>query len=293
MTEKIALITGSTEGIGKATAMGLAKIGYRVILHGRNAEKTKKIKEEIALVSGNKNIDILVADLSSLEQVQKMAQYFKSKYSHLDLLINNAGLMNPERKVSQDGFELNFQVNYLSHFLLTNLLLEPIKKAPQGRIVNVTSSLYHTGKVNFDDLQSSKNYSLMTTYNTTKLFLVYFTLSLSEKLKSTNVTANCLHPGVVNTRLARDFKGPLKWIFAMLTKVFFISPEKGAENSLFVATSSTLANASGNYFENKKIVDLKPIALIKKNQEKIWSNSQELIKAYVQKSSAELNEATM
>lgn len=279
--KKIAFITGSTEGIGKATAIGLAKQGYHVVIHGRNEQKTNQALQEIQQKSGSSAVDSFVADLSSLQAVKKLADSFKQRYTTLDVLVNNAGLMKPERVVTVDGLESNFAVNYLAHFLLTNLLLEPLKRSESARVIGLTSSIYSGAKPDFNDLQAAKNYSMFGAYCNSKLFVLYFVRELASRLRDTNVSSFAVHPGVVNTSLARDMKGILKIVFAFFTKVIFVSPEKGAATSIYLATGNALTGKSGLYFENKKEIAVKGVGNNIENQKELWQRSESLVKKFM------------
>ncbi|AOP36543.1 short-chain dehydrogenase [Leptospira tipperaryensis] len=249
---KQAVITGGTEGIGKATVAGLASKGWAITMVVRNPDKARNVIEEIQSKTGNKNIDFVLCDLSSLSQVAKVGKELAKKLPKIDALINNAGLISPVRKTSIDGYESNFAVNHLAHVLLTNTLLDNLISADQGRIIAVSSRLYKSANPNVDDFQKEKSYSWMTAYSDSKLFNIFFVQDLAEKLKGTKVTANALHPGVVSTELAREVKGPIGFIYSGIQKLFFLSPEKGAETSIYLADSPEVAQVSGQYFDSKK-----------------------------------------
>lgn len=277
MEPKIALVTGATEGVGKATALGLARLGYRVILHGRNPEKTRAVQAELISTSGNSSVDVVLADFASLDAVRQLARTVSETYPYLDVLINNAAGMFAERQTSQDGLEMNLAVNHLAPFLLTHELLDCLKAAPAARVVNLSSVDYKLAKPDFDDLQAGLGYSMMPAYHNSKLFTIYFTLELAERLRGTPVTVNAVHPGGVRTQLARDFRGPLKWLFAVMMPLFFISPEKGAETTVFVAIAPSLNGVTGRYFTKKKEEALQPIALDAANRRRLWAESEKLV----------------
>lgn len=269
--KKIVLITGATDGIGKATAIGLAKKQFRIVLLARNAVKAEAVKKEIIMISGNNDVDYLLCDLSSQQQVRQLAREFTKKYNHLDVLINNAGVFIPKREVSVDGIEKTLATNYLSHFLLTFLLLDSLKKSKQGRIVNVASK--HFGiKLNLNDFQLSKSYSVFGAMGRTKLALVMFTKELSKRLIGTNVTVNSIHPGIVKTPLIKKLPG----IIQFFLNLFGISPEKGAENSIFLASEESIKTVSGEFFVNKKIVATSGNANNKADQKLLWEMSEQL-----------------
>ena len=219
------LITGSTDGIGKLTALQLAKLNAHVLVHGRNKEKVSKVVDEIKSESGNNKIAGLTADFSSLVEVRKFADEFKKDYQSLDVLINNAGVGYADGRYSKDGYELRFAVNYLAPFLLTQLLLPLLKKAAPSRIVNVSSA--GQSPINFDDVMLEKKFSAGQAYNQSKLALIMFTIDLAEKLKEENITVNSLHPGTyLDTNMVRnaDIKPWGK-------------PESGADAEVYLAAS--------------------------------------------------------
>ena len=201
---KTVIITGANTGIGLETAVDLAKRNARVILACRSVERGEKAAVEVRKRSGNDNAVFVQLDLASLDSVRKFAAKILEEEPRIDILVNNAGIMAlPERQLTQDGFEMQFGVNHLGHFLLTNLLLDRIKEAPSARIVNVSSIGYLRGNLDFDNLNSEKSYSPRVTYGTTKLANILFTRSLAKRLEGTGVTTNCLHPGAILTELGR------------------------------------------------------------------------------------------
>ena len=251
MEGKICLVTGSTSGIGKATATGLAKLGATVLITGRKGSTLKTDRDEIANATGNKSVYALACDLSSLSDVRKLASSVKEQFSTLDVLINNAGSFQTQRIITQDGFEMQFAVNHLAHFLLTNLLLPELKAAPQGRIVHVSSGFHYRGKIHFDDL-SLKRYDGLVAYAQSKLANVLFSAELARRLKGTHVTSNSLHPGRIGTNMGDKYaKGFYGWIWNLI-KPFLNTPEKGAETSIYLASSPDVAEVSGKYFAYSK-----------------------------------------
>jgi NAD(P)-dependent dehydrogenase (short-subunit alcohol dehydrogenase family) len=248
MKNKIVLITGGNAGIGKATAVGLSKMGATVVIACRSKERGMQAVEEIKKESGNQNVELLLMDLSSLRSVRKAAEEFKGKHRQLHVLINNAGAFIPKREVTEDGMEKTFVTNYLGHFLLTHLLLDTLKASAPARIVNVASR--HTGiKINLDDLMLEKKYSIMGAVGPTKLGLVMFTKELAQKLKGSGVTVNSLHPGLVRTGLLKDTGFFLRLLFKLIPSV---APEKGAETSIYLASSPEVEGVSGKFFSDKK-----------------------------------------
>jgi retinol dehydrogenase 12 len=272
---KTVLITGANSGIGKATATALATIGYKVVFIARNPEKAEEVKKEIISVSKNTDVSFIIADLMSLKDVRKCAETFIVKYKTLDVLINNAGVCLPERRITEDGFEEMFQINHLSHFLLTNLLLDTLKKSSDPRIINVSSAGYKSGKFDPGNFLSEKKFGTFSTYCNTKLLNILFTFELAERLKDTGITVNTLHPGVVNTNFAGELKGILGFLNRMF-KPFLISPEKGAATSVYLASSEAVKSVTGKYFEKCKAVLPANEFINKVNQKILWDKSMEL-----------------
>ena len=251
MKNPICLITGATGGVGKVTALELAKKGFTIVVAARNANKAEALRKEIETSTGNTSCEYIVADLGSLGQVRQVAERFRRRYSSLDVLINNAGVFLPTRTETEDGYETMFQVNYLSPFLLTNLLLEELQNSEQGRIINLSSSVYAIGRFDPDNLQSEKHFSALGTYAATKLFVLMFTEELARRLMATSVTANAVHPGIVRTRMMLQAPGALRLV-SYLSLPFSISPVTGARTSVYLASSPEVKGISGQYFAKSK-----------------------------------------
>jgi NAD(P)-dependent dehydrogenase (short-subunit alcohol dehydrogenase family) len=275
MRNKIILITGSTAGIGRATAEALAKQGHTIVISGRNPQKTAQVAEEIRKQTGNPNIDYLIADLASLDAVREMAAAFLKRYDHLDVLVNNAGLVSQKRQISRDGYEMQFAVNHLAAFLLTNLLLDALKRSPAARIVNVSSIGHAQGQIHFDDLQFEGEYQPRQAYYQTKLSNVLFTYALARRLKNTRVTANVLHPGIVKTTLSHDYMG--NPVFRFLEGLIAVSPEKGAQTSIYLAASPEVEGVTGGYFIRKQQKRSAPHTFDEALQDRLWSVSEALV----------------
>jgi NAD(P)-dependent dehydrogenase (short-subunit alcohol dehydrogenase family) len=278
MPKKICLITGATEGVGKATAVELARKGFTVVLAARNAARAEMVKKEIAVSTGNTDIDFIIADLASLKQVRHLADTFKQRYASLDVLINNAGVLVPRRILTEDGYETTFQVNYLSHFLLTQLLLDHLLNSGQGRIINLGSSVYTIGTFDKDNLQGEKQFAVLAAYAASKLFVLMFTLELARRLRDTPVTANVVHPGIVRTPMMLRAPGLLLRTASYLAFPFAVSPQKGAATSVYLASSQEVKDVSGQYF-----VRCKPVAVQSKfNSESdrvlLWNISMKCLK---------------
>jgi retinol dehydrogenase 14 len=251
MSEKVCLITGATSGIGKATAMELAKMGASVVMVGRDQGRGEAALAEIKEKSANASVDLMLADLSSQEAIRRLAGGFKEAYPRLDVLINNAGLFCSNRITTADGLETTFAVNHLAYFLLTKLLLEVLKASTPSRIVSVSSGDHSNGTIDFDDLQGEKGYKGAKAYSQSKLADVLFTYELARRLEGTGISANCLHPGAgVRTNFGSGVSGIFGFMVRAL-RPLMISPEKGAETSIYLASSPEVEGLSGRYFVKK------------------------------------------
>lgn len=244
---KICLVTGSTSGIGKVTARELAKQGATVVLVSRTRAKGEATQTEITQATGNPHVELLVADLSLLADVRRLASEFQHTYSHLHLLVNNAGCAYPTRTLTSEGLEATLVVNYLAPFLLTELLLDTLKASAPARIVNVSSAQHANAHIDFDNLQGEKKYGNLSTYNQAKLAVLLWTYELARRLKGTGVTVNALHPGITATNFPSGMTGVLAWGMK-LSKPFLLTPEKGAQTTLYLATSPEVEGVTGKYF---------------------------------------------
>jgi NAD(P)-dependent dehydrogenase (short-subunit alcohol dehydrogenase family) len=266
MKDKIILITGASDGIGKQTAIELAGKRATVILHGKNNERLLKTQEEISKLTSNNNISIINADLSSLEQVRKAAEEIKSKFNRIDVLINNAGVYMKTRLLTEDGFETTFAVNHLAHFLLTNLLLELLKQSASSRIINVSSIAHTRAKLDFENLNSEKSFDAYNTYAVSKLANVLFTYKLADKLKKANIIVNAIHPGVISTKLLRagfNINGA--------------SLKEGASTSVYLASSNEVENITGKYFVKMEETPSSEDSYNEEYQEKMWDVSSQMV----------------
>jgi len=274
--QKTVFITGATGGIGKATVIALAKQNYRVVIHGRNKEKTAIVCEEIKRLSSNDKIGYIIGDLFLMSEVKKVAQTYIERYNRLDILINNAGgIMSKYRKETTEGVETTIAVNLLAPFLLTELLLDVLNKSDDGRIINVSSNSHQlNAKPDFNDLELKNNYNPLAAYGNAKLFLIWISQYLAEKLIQDgygNVTVNTLHPGAVATNFGVNSNlGGLLNFFGKLARPFFKTPEQGAETIIYLATSEDVKSISGKYFENKKIKSASQKYYSKQNEQLVW-----------------------
>lgn len=254
MTGKTVLITGANRGIGLATALGIARRGARTLVLGRSRDKIGEAASFIQRESGNAEVYPIVADLASLKSIRAACETMTDRFDSLHGLINNAAVITQKREVSVDGFELQFAVNHIAPFALTCLLLELIQRSAPARIVTVSSASHRRTQIDFDDLQfSRRTYNRVTAYSQSKLANILFTQELARRLDPAQVTANCLHPGVVDTGLLQDYSGtPRALGFAL--KVFK-GTERGAQTSIYLATSPEVEGVSGQYFD-----DCRPVA---------------------------------
>lgn len=274
MEGRVCLVTGSTSGIGKEIAAGLAGMGATVVLAGRSREKCEAAVQEIAAHGvPASQLSYFVADLSLQESVRQLAKEFIDNYDRLHVLVNNAGVFVQKRELTADGIERTFAVNHLAPFLLTNLLLDRLKAGAPSRIVT-TSSIAHRGaKMDFDDLQMSKSYGGIRAYGQSKLANILFTRELASRLQGTGVTANCFHPGAVRTNLVRGSGYGLVWGAA---SVFFTSPEKGADTAVYLASSGEVEGVSGEYFVKRKQAKASDPAYDSDAAEMLWEASEKL-----------------
>jgi NAD(P)-dependent dehydrogenase (short-subunit alcohol dehydrogenase family) len=284
MNAKVILVTGGTDGIGKATAASLAGQGHHIIITGRNSEKAAKVAAEIRQQANNPNVEYLTADFASLDAVRALALAFLGRHNRLDVLINNAGLVSSAREVSRDGYELQLAVNHLAPFLLTNLLLDALKRSPSARIVNISSVGHARGAIWFDDLQFEREFLPRQAYYQTKLANVLFTYALARRLKDSRVTANVLHPGIVKTTLSHNYMG--NPIFRFFEGMISVTPEKGSQTTIHVATSPALEGVTGKYFVRKQDTPSAPHTYDEALQDRLWAVSEELVGLNVKTHSA-------
>jgi NAD(P)-dependent dehydrogenase (short-subunit alcohol dehydrogenase family) len=250
MAGKCVLVTGATGGIGKATAAGLAALGARVGIIGRDRTRADAAAADIRAASGP-GVDVFVADMSSQREVRRLAAEVLDAYPRLDVLVNNVGGSWAHRHTTVDGLEHTFAVNHLAPFLLTNLLIERLKASAPARVVTVSSGAHTTGRIDFDDLQGERAYSVQRAYSQSKLANVMFTYELARRLDGTGVTATVLHPGVVRTGFGAQDRGPMDRL-AVLARPFMKRPERGAATSIFLAADPTVEGVTGRYFVGRE-----------------------------------------
>lgn len=263
MNEKIVLITGASDGIGKATAEELARRGLRVVLHGRSAEKIQQAQDEIRSKVPGARLEALTADFSSLAEVRGLARAFLARFDRLDVLINNAGVFPKARLLSMDGFEMAFAVNHLAHFLLTCELL-PLLRTNTARVVTVSSISHRRGQIHFDDLTMKNNFDGYLAYAQSKLANIYFSNELAARERGL-LTSNSLHPGGVSTKLLMTGFG-----------IQGISVEQGAATSVYLAVAPEVAQITGKYFSEGHEAATQPPVLDAATGKRLWQVSEEL-----------------
>jgi len=272
---KTCLITGATQGIGLASAIGIARTGARTVMVGRDRERGERAVEQTKTASGNPDVSLLLADLSSQGSIRKLAAEFKARHDRLHVLLNNAGGVFVKRTLTVDGIETTFAVNHLAYFLLTELLLDVLEASAPSRIVNVSSAAHGGGRIDFDDLQHEKRWSSFKAYSDSKLANVLFTYELARRLAGTGVTANCLHPGVVTTGFGKNNPG-LPRALITLAGPFMLSPEKGARTSIYLATSPEVEGVTGKYFDKCKAASSNKQSYDTGVAQKLWDVSEKL-----------------
>jgi NAD(P)-dependent dehydrogenase (short-subunit alcohol dehydrogenase family) len=275
MNGKVCLVTGATAGIGLVTAGELARQGARVLAVGRSAERCTEAARAIRQSTAGGEIEYLLADLSSQSEIRRLAGEVKSRTSRLDVLVNNAGGIFLGRQETVDGHEMTFALNHLSYFLLTNLLLDSLRSSAPARIVSVSSAAHSGVRFNFDDPEAKARYSGWRAYQQSKLANILFTRELARRLDGTGVTANSLHPGFVKTQIFRveGFRG---WLLRRATDLLAISPQRGAETSVYLATSPEVAGKTSLYFVKRKAVDSSRESKDDEAARKLWQLSEKL-----------------
>lgn len=277
-TGKVFIVTGANTGIGKETVREIAKRGGTVYMACRDMNRCERARLEIVKETNNKNIFSRVLDLSSLDSVRKFAADFKQEQDKLHVLINNAGVMRCPKALTKDGFEMQLGVNHMGHFLLTNLLLDVLKKSAPSRIVNVSSLAHTRGAINVDDLNSEKSYSEADAYSQSKLANVLFTRELAKRLEGTGVTVNALHPGVVDTELARNWAffqtNFVQYFLKYLIWPLMKTPKSGAQTSIYAALDRDLDGVTGLYFSDCKPKDVAPAGKDDKTGKFLWEESE-------------------
>ena len=276
MQGKICLVTGSSRGIGFFTALKLAQQGAHVIIVSHDREHCKQAHTKIINAAGENSARFYVADLSSMSEIRQFANNFRQDYEHLDVLVNNVGGWFPNYRESEDGFEMTFVLNHLSYFLLTGLLIDLLKNRRHARIINVSSDAHKTiSGINFQDLQYQNQYRAFQAYSQSKLANIMFTYELAKQLEGSGVTVNALHPGLVNSKLYRHY-GILTPVINLFISIFGKSSQKGAETSIFLASSRDVNNATGKYFVDSEQKRSSPASYDKEQAKRLWEISERM-----------------
>jgi len=276
MEGRVALITGATSGIGKATAAGLARLGATVVLVARSKAKGEAVRDELRAQSGNPNVDVLFADLSAQQPTRELAASFQQRYGQLHVLMNNAGGIFFKRETTVDGLEKTFALDHLAYFLLTNLLLDTLKASAPARIINVSSNAEAAGRLNFDDLQATRRYAAFPVYAQAKLANMLFTYELARRLEGTGVTVNAITPGPVATNFGGSGQSLLNRLFPLIFRVIGKPPEQAAETAIQLASDPALAAVSGKAFYERKELYTSPRSHDVAAQQQLWQVSAEL-----------------
>ncbi len=279
MKDKTVVITGGNAGIGKATAIALAKKGGEIVITSRSEEKAKSAVEEIKMASGNENVDFVQVDLISQQSVRKAAEQIKAKCPKIHVLINNAGCYLSELVLSPEGYEGQFATNHLGHFLLTNLLMDNIKAAGKARIVNLASIAHKsTRELDLNDVNFEKDgYAGWKSYSRSKFCNILFTRELAKRLEGTGITANAVHPGGVRTEIAEkdaNWYTKLGWV---VMKPFMITVEDGAKTSIHLASSTDVDTISGGYWVKCKQYHSNRPSQDPETAKALWKKSEELV----------------
>jgi retinol dehydrogenase-12 len=284
MKNKTVLITGCTSGVGLATAEALAEKGANLILVARNEKKLQEVVQNIQGKTGNANSRYYVANFSSQKSIRSLAERVKKDYQVIDVLLNNAGAVFPKFQLSEDGLEMTIATNHFGYFLLTNLLLDLVKKSDYARIINVASGSHYRGKIDFESFTKNKGYFILKAYEQSKLANVLFTFHLAEQLKNTQVTVNCLHPGFVKTNIGnKDTAWYAGLVWTLSSLLGGLSPEEGAKTSIYLATSDEVKRVSGKYFDKCKVKQPSSLALDRELQKKLWAVTENLCGTSVSK----------
>ncbi len=273
MTDKVVVVTGANSGIGKMTAVGLARAGATVVMACRDLEKGQLAQVDVRSLSGSDRVHLLRLDLASQASIRAFAQAFNDQFERLDVLINNAGVASPKRRETTDGFELHFGVHHLGSFLLTTLLLPVLERSAPSRVLIVVGSAQRRGTIEWDDLQCEQKYSMMRAGGQSRVANLLFMRALTQRVKG--VTVNAVDPGSTNTGITRELSAPIR----LLLRPFLQSPEKGALTSIYLATSPEVADITGKYFKGTKVIEQNPIALDDDNAQRLWQVTERLTDA--------------
>jgi retinol dehydrogenase 14 len=278
MHDKVVMITGANSGIGKAAAIGLAKLGANVVMVCRSLERGQTARTEIQEISGNRAVDLMIADLASQQSIRQFCTVFHDQYLRLDVLVNNAGAIFGKREVTPDGLERTFALNHLGPFLFTHLLLGRLKDSAPSRVINVASGAAFDGTINFDDLQGERGYHRRGAYSQSKLANILFTVEMARRLAGSGVTVNCMNPGNVRTKLTNPLRLLVQRILkpAAYKSLNFRSPEAGADTIVYLASASEVDGITGKFFVDRCEAEAPAAALDVQAARRLWNISAEL-----------------
>jgi len=276
MQGKVVMVTGANAGLGKQTALELAKMGATLVCVSRDKARGEAAVAEIKRESGNEKVELMLADLSSQKSIRAFAEEFKRKHAKLHVLVNNAGVVNPERTVTPDGIESTFALNHLGYFLLTHQLLDVLKASAPARIINLASEAQRMGHINFEDIGGEKKFSSFRAYSQSKLANIMFSYDLAKRLEGTGVTVNAVHPGAVATNFGKEMKGLLGFVFKKLGRRFMRTAEQGAQTSIYLASSPEVEGVTGKYFADSKPLKSNKESYDENVRRKLWELSEKL-----------------
>jgi NAD(P)-dependent dehydrogenase (short-subunit alcohol dehydrogenase family) len=276
MKGKLCLITGASAGIGYSTALRLAQMGMNIIIASNNEERGIRAKQQLITTSKNPNIEYMQVDLASFSSIHNFATKFMSAYKKLDVLINNAGVYYSKQVFTEDEVEMQFAVNHIAPFMITGLLMEPLKATEKSRIVNVSSRFHFQGKLHFENLYLDKQYTGLRAYCQSKLANVLFTYKLAEMLGNNGVTVNCLHPGTAKTRIGHTNSTGFYPIFCSIIRPVLTTTEKASRTSVLLASSGEVEGVSGKYFERRKAAKSSKASYIKEDANRLWEISEDI-----------------
>lgn len=272
----VVLITGASSGIGKATAAALAESQAHIVMLCKDPERGMAALQDVKRVSGNPNAVLMLCDLGSQKSIESFCAEFRSRFSRLDVLINNAGVALFSRQETTDGNEMHFGVNYLGAFLLTNLLLDLLIDSTPSRIINVSSNTHAAGTIHFNNIDLKKRFRPWRAYEQSKLAQILFTYTLAERLLGTGVTVNCLHPGAVGTQIGVIRNRKAIKIIRKIISPFFLTAEKGAETAVYLAESPNVSNITGAYFVRKRVKRSSKLSYNRAVAERLWNLSEKM-----------------
>jgi NAD(P)-dependent dehydrogenase (short-subunit alcohol dehydrogenase family) len=273
---KVFLVTGATEGIGKAAAVAFAKRGATLALVARSREKGERVVAEVKAASGDDRVELLIGDMSSLADVRAVADAFRAGHDRLDVLVNNAGAIFTERRMSADGIEMTFALNHMGYFVLTERLLDLLRKTPGSRVVSTSSAAHRGGRMDLATIAKGDDRAGLAAYADSKLCNILFTRELARRLAGTGVTANCFHPGFVHTGFGLNNGGLVKWSLGWIGPVFARTPEKGAETLIWLAASPEAGKYNGEYFHDLKVARTTKLAKDDDLAKRLWDLSEKL-----------------